>query len=528
MQALCAVLLLLAVLPATASATATQVEIDDSVASAVEYVRQAQVAETGEPGDPEGGIVFEKNGRFGNDWIAIALAAAGVSSADVATDVPGPPAQPGPSLQDFLLGEFSGNGGYWAGPPTWLPETYERPALVAHAAGLDPARISAEVNLPAQIAGSWNPATGGFGPSSAEAAYYTALGLSALARTPAPRWALAPGVEYLRRIQESDGSWTELLIAATDMTAIAVAALCEAGVPPYDPAVASALAYLKEEQDPATGAIEPGNAESSASLVSALNACGIDSQSPEWTTGASKTPVDFLLSLQATTGPGAGGFAYEPGEPTNLYSTAHALRAIAGGGFGAAPAPRSDPGLPPVRPAPAVVADAPVPHLLAIELAPGNVRMCTVTAPVGAPLTEVLAAAEVISYPAGCVSSLSVSGGTVEAINGFSPANADEAWLVRLDRGSTAVAAQQPVGFGDLIALRLGQPPADPGSAISAGPVPRAGDPGAHGRRGPHGKRGPKGKPGRNARIRCVHRRKRNGQRRVRCSVRRGERAGRA
>jgi hypothetical protein len=517
MQALCAALLLLIALPATASATATQGEIDSAIAAAVEYVRDAQVAETGEPGDPEGGIVFEKNGRFGSDWIAIALAAAGVSSADVAAEVPGPPAQPGPSLQDFLLAEYSGNGGYWAGPPTWLPETYERPALVARAGGLDPARISAEVNLPAQVAGSWNPATGGFGPTGPEAPYYTALGLSALAHTPAPKWALAPAVDYLRVIQESDGSWTEALIATADMTATAVSALCEAGAPAYDQAVASALEYLRGEQDPATGAIEPGNAESSASLVSALNACGIDPQSPEWTTGAGKTPVDYLLSLQAATGLGTGGFAYEPGEPTNVYSTAHALRAIAGGGFAAAPAPRSDPSLPSVRPAPPVAAGTPVPHLLAIELAPGNVRMCTVTAPAGAPLTAVLAAAEATSYAAGCVSSLSVSAGKVEAINGVAAANEDETWLVRLDRGSAAIAAEQPVGFGDAISLRLGERPL---GEISAGAAKEAGKAGDRGKRGPRGKRGSRGRPGRNARIACrLRRHKGTGKTRVRCHV---------
>src|ERR1044072_7590301 len=158
--ALCTVLFSLAVLPATASATATDEEIDTAVAAAIEYVRDGQMPETGEPGDPESGIVFEKNNRFSSDWIAIALAAAGASSADVYDEVPGPPAKPGPSLQDFLLTEYSGNGGFWAGPPAWLPDTYERPAMVAHAAGLDPARTSAEGYLAAQVAGRWNPLTG--------------------------------------------------------------------------------------------------------------------------------------------------------------------------------------------------------------------------------------------------------------------------------------------------------------------------------------------------------------------------------
>jgi hypothetical protein len=520
--ALCTVLFSLAVLPATASATATDEEIDTAVAAAIEYVRDGQMPETGEPGDPESGIVFEKNNRFSSDWIAIALAAAGASSADVYDEVPGPPAKPGPSLQDFLLTEYSGNGGFWAGPPAWLPDTYERPAMVAHAAGLDPARISAEVNLAAQVAGQWNPITGGFGSPSPEAAYNTALGLLALAKTPTPAWALVPATEYLRGIQESDGSWTEALIATADMTATAVAALCEVGVPPYDPTVASGLEYLKGEQVSATGAIEPGNAESAASLVSALSACGIDPQSAEWTTADDKTPVDYLISLQATTGAGAGGFAYEPGEPTNIYSTAYALRAIAGGSFSATPAPREDLSLPSVRTAPTVVAGTPVPHLLAIELAPGNVRMCNVTAPAEAPLTEVLAAGEATSYPAGCISSLALAGGKVSSINGVAPANEDEAWLTRLDRGGIAIAASQPVGFGDTVSLRLGAKPSVPqgapgGAAASVGP------PGPRGRRG---KRGHRGRPGRNAHLVCrSHRRKRSGKVKIRCTAKQGQKA---
>jgi hypothetical protein len=253
----------LAVLPAAASATATQGEIDTAIGKAVEYVRERQAPATGEPNDPESGFVFERF-RFGGDWVAGALAAAGVNSADVAAG--------GPSLQDFLLSEYGSASGWWSGSPDLFPEEYERPTLAAFAAGLDPARLSAEVNLPAQIAGTWNPATGSFGQRGGQAAYYAAFGILALRRSQVPTWVLSPAVEALGEVQEDDGSWSEELVTVADMTATAAAALCEAGVPPYDSRVGSALAYLKGQQANATGGIESGNAESASRLLSAQRA----------------------------------------------------------------------------------------------------------------------------------------------------------------------------------------------------------------------------------------------------------------
>lgn len=510
--ALCASFILLAVLPSGASATATEGEIDAAIGKAVDYVRGQQDPATGEP------FGFE-HGSFSSDWVTTSLAAAGVSAADVLT--PG-----NPSLQDFLLGDYTA---FWVGPPTKAATDYERVTLVSHAAGLDPARLSADLNLPAQIAGTWNPLAGSFGAASINS---TVFGILAMRTTPLPSWALSPAVAYLRQRQHDDGGWTfsaamtpaaKAEASEPDMTGAAIAALCEAGAPAYDPAVASALAYLKGLLVNATGAFHYAfgdNADATAWAVSGLNACGIDPQSADWKTAAGKTPVDHLLSLQVPSGPEAGGFGYENTSEANLYSTQDALRAIAGGVFTATPPSRGDPGLPSVRPAPAVATGTPVPHLLAIELAPGNVRMCQVTAPVGATLIQVLNEAKASSYPAGCVSSLAIAGGEVVSVDGVSPEGGDEAWLARLDRGAKVVAGEQPVGFGEAISLWLGERPVDAssGAAAAAGPT---------GETGLRGKRGPKGKPGRNATIRCRivkgHRpsrraRSRNG-RRIRCSV---------
>jgi Prenyltransferase and squalene oxidase repeat len=477
--------------------------VNAAIGKAVSYIRSQQDAATGKiPG-------------FGGDSATTALAAAGIDAAGFRA-IPG-----NPSLQDYLLGEY-GSEAWGDEPPQGLATEYEQAILIAHAAGLDPARLSAVSNQPAQLAGTWNPAAGSFGEPSSNS---TAFGILAMERTPLPSWALAPAVSFLRRNQHDDGGWTyfaSLTPAAQaepseeDMTGAAIASLCEAGVPAYDPAVASALDFLSGRLADATGGIEylygPPNADATAWVLSGLNACGIDPQSAQWTTGTGKTPIDFLLSLQVPSGEGAGGFGYEDASSANLYATQDALRAIAGAAFTAAPQS--------VRTPPAVAAGTPTPHLLAIELAPGNVRLCKVTAPADAPLTQVLAAARTSAHPAGCVTSFGVSGGKVTSLDGVEPANQDEAWLLRLDRGAAAPAGEQPVGFGAVISLRLGENP-----SADRGPAGPSGSAGKAGERGPQGWRGFRGKPGRNAAIGCRVHRRHGGKSRVRCTVKRHRRS---
>jgi hypothetical protein len=504
--ALCASLLVLAALPATAAATSSQSEIDAAVDKGAAYFSVQQSAGSGAI---EG---------FGSEQAITALVAAGVDAADLRANAGDP------SLQDFLLGEY-GSPAWGDDPPQGLVTEYEQAILTAHAAGLDPARLSAISNQPAQLAGLWNPAVGSFGEPTSN---HTVFGLLAMEETPLPRWALAPALSFLRRNQHDDGGWTypaSLTPGARaepseeDMTGAAIAALCEAGVPTYDPAVSAALEYLNGRLADATGGIEylwgPPNADATGWVLSGLNACGIDPQSPAWTTSTDKTPIDFLLSLQVPSGEEAGGFGYEDASGANFYASQDALRAIAGAAFAAEPQS--------VRTPPTVAAGTPVPHLLAIELASGNVRMCKVTAPAGASLAQVLAAAEGSSRPQGCVTSFGLAGGEVTAIDGVSPEGQDEAWLLRLDRGPQAVAGEQPVGFGDVVSLRFGARPSQSGTAAAASPG-KTGPAGPQGWRGPRGLRG---KPGRNAGISCrAHGGKRSGKARVRCSVRRGKRRG--
>jgi hypothetical protein len=532
--ALCASLLSLAAFPAAAGATSSQTEIDAAVAKAVDYMRLQQDVATGAiPG-------------FGGDWSATSLAAAGVSSADVHGDLAGDP-----SLQDYLLGEYT-EPSWDEDPPGGAAVDYARAVLVAHAAGLDPARLSASSNQPAQLAGRWNPAIGSFGEASTN---NTVFGLLAMRTAGLPGWGLEPLVSFLRRNQHDDGGWNfpaALTPAARaeagdpEMTGAAIAALCEAGLPAYDPDVAEGLGFLRALLTDATGGIAypfGDNADTNAWVVSGLNACGIDPQSPAWTTPSGKTPIDFILALQDQSGADAGGFEYQAGFGGSVYTTQDALRAIAGGVFTAAPPQPLGAGLPRLRPAPVVSAGTPVPHLLAIGYGSGNVRMCKVIAPAGGSLAALLSVAQASSSPAGCVTSFAVEGGRVTAINGVAPENADRAWLLRLDRGAETLAGEQPVGFGALVALRLGANPSTqqgpagvPGQAGTPGPTGASGAAGATGRagapgkvgkagpRGPKGERGPRGRPGRNAELACK-RQRRASKNQVRCTVK-GERRG--
>jgi hypothetical protein len=512
---------LAAIHPPSAGA-ATQAEIDDAVAGGAQWLRAQQGPSPFDPSEPYTGQIP----GFGGDWAATALAVAGVDSADVRNLALGPP-----SLQDHLSGAYS--NGYWIEPPSFdpifgVPATeYERAILVSHAAGLDPARLSAESNLPAQLAGVWNGSTGSFGTPSSNA---TAFGILALIQTPVPSWALEPAVSYLRRNQHDDGGWTfgtatTATARATpgdpDMTGAAIAALCEAGVPVYDTDVAEGLEFLHAGLEE-SGAIEApfgSNVDTNAWAISGLNACGIDPQSPEWTTAAGNTPVDYVLSLQVTTaGPDAGGFGYSSPEFPGVYTTQDAMRVIAGEVFSAEPLS--------LRPVADVPSGTAVPHALAIAFAPGDVRMCKVTAPVGATVAAVLEAAKTSSYPPGCVSSVGVSGGAVETIDGYSPASDDDAWLVQLDSGTPAAAGPQPVGFGDVVSLWVGTEPVGAagipgpaGPAGSAGAAGPAGPAGAKGKHGAKGKRGPRGRPGRNASIGCKVKHRGSGKRRIKCSV---------
>ncbi|MFN8203949.1 MAG: prenyltransferase/squalene oxidase repeat-containing protein [Solirubrobacteraceae bacterium] len=453
----------LAALPAGAQA-ATPATISESVALGAGWLRAQQ--------DPATGLVS----GFGGDWSLSAMAAAGVNAADWRAPEPG-----APSAQDAYLAEWTSsawlapvdpdNG--WLSPDFRSASDFARATLLAHAAGLQPSRLSADQNLVAQLAAAWR-GDGQYGSAGLNGAMFAMM---ALAQERVPQAVLDKTVALIRANRHDDGGWNYGLVTSpeaaasasdVDMTGAGVAALCAAGVPATDPDVQSALAFLRGKLEDSGGFTTPWfgtNADSNAWVVAGLNACGIDPQSPAWTTGSASTPLDFLVSLQRTSGANTGSFRWIPSEgeddAPNLYATQDALRALAGGVFSATPPPREDPSLPAVRPAPQVDDGTSVPFALAIDAGGGDVRFCRVVAGTDSTIAEVLEAAQHTAQPTGCAEGLATDGGEVAALNGVTPA-AGERWTATLDGGQPGRAGLQHACFGAVIALSVG---ADPGPA---------------------------------------------------------------
>ena len=437
--------------PAAASATSTTKQVKAAKLLGAAYLKTLQ--------QPSGG--------FETDWVLGALAAAG----DAAAGVQAPGAAT--DARSYYR-ELVGDPASWPGPEASASD-YERAALNAYAAGIDPARVSAGQNLIARIASYYDPADPGYYGSTATLTS-TVFAVLALAETKTrvgrqrvPQALLEPSIAALEANQHSDGGWTyqkaagephRLAEAAEpDETGAVMAALCSAGVPAGASAITSAESYLKGDLAGSTGAFNApfgANTDSNAWAVQGLNACGVDPQEAGFTTATGKTPIDFLISQQLAD----GGFVYEAGETeADEYSTQDAVRALAGAGFTAKPplpkgAPRwvFESGFQPgVQSQVTLIVDngASSPALCAVSLSPAG---ATTT------LAAVLEAAETSATPAGCVSSfLPTSGaGAITQIDG-SPNPAAPKWRIAIDGGPQASAKRSSkVELGDTISLLLG------------------------------------------------------------------------
>ena len=153
---LAAILVSLAV-PTMASATVSTAEINESLSKGVTYLKGLQSETTGEIAG------------FGGDWSLTSLAAAGTAATDVnKSGVAGRDAR---SWYESVVGAAG-----W--PSGGLSTDYERGALDAYAAGIDPARVSKRSNLLAGVAGTYQPASPGY---YGETFNGTVFGLLALA-----------------------------------------------------------------------------------------------------------------------------------------------------------------------------------------------------------------------------------------------------------------------------------------------------------------------------------------------------------
>jgi hypothetical protein len=452
--ALAAAVLASLLAPAAASATATAEQIEKSIGSGVTYLKGLQK----ESGELAG---------FGGDWALTAFAAAKVAAADV-----NKAGKEGTDARSWYEGAV--------GVATWPGEgavatDFERAALAAYAAGIDPARVSQRQNLIAKIASFHQSGSPGYYGSTFNATVFALLVLGNVKTTTGaqrlPQIVLDQAVEAVEANQHTDGGWTwekaagneEALKKASelDMTGAAMAALCGAGVANTAETITDAKAFLVSKFVKASGAFESPfgvNTDSTSWVVQGLKACGIDPQGPEFTGSApgKKTPLDFLISQQVS----GGGFRYgTSGSTPNQYSSQSAVRALGSGGFTAAPpAPSKGPQWKGVTEfavgeaettSLALIVDDGVaaPQVCSVSLAP---KATTTT------LATVLTAAVAGTTPAECVTGfLPASGeGAITQINGY-PAVPAEKWNVTIDGGAEVQAKRSTVvEVGDTIYLR--------------------------------------------------------------------------
>jgi hypothetical protein len=449
-----AVLCTLALAP-PALANSSPAEVTHAVGGGVAYLKSQQATN----GSWEG---------FGSEWVLTSLAAAGVPPAGVKREA-------GATNARAYYRELIGNAAAWPGGEAPVID-FETAALVAYASGIEPARVSPTQNLIAQILAQYRPSDpGAYG--SAELFNGTAFALMALADAKTlkdaqrvPQVLLEKSIEVVRRNQHTDGGWNYLVAegdtkaleapAEAEFTGATIAALCGAGVPTSDPAIKSALSFLKAEQsaEPAgSGAFESGfgvNTDTAAWVVEGLNACGINPQGGEFTTSRGKTPIDFLISQQLP----EGGFQYEAeeGEP-NLYSSQDAVRALAGAGFTAAPSKAKGQKLWLYEKK--FTASDTTELGLIINTGSSPLQVCSVNiTPTSAKVTlaSVLEAAETAATPAGCVSGFTPASGkgAITSIDG-SPNPPQASWQVSIDGGPEKQATRKtPIGIGDTIYLK--------------------------------------------------------------------------
>jgi hypothetical protein len=298
----------------------------------------------------------EKNTEpaFGGDWALTSLASAGKAAAEVTR---------GKTKPTNARAWYEG----YIDPATWPEESeykageFEKAALISYAAGIEPARVSVERNLIANVISEYQTANPGYygKPSVFED---TIFGLLALADTKTiagveriPVALLKQSVEAIVKNQHTDGGWSyeqaegskEVLesVAEADTTGAAIAALCTSGVKyeGEEKALSKGEEFLKKILE-LSGGFEyiygKPNADSNAWAVQGLKACGVSIETFKKEGKEAKTPIEFLESLQIkTAGEEEGGFLEEKGSAAgaNYYASQDAVRALAKGGFTAEP-----------------------------------------------------------------------------------------------------------------------------------------------------------------------------------------------
>lgn len=463
-----------AALPAAATAApAPQSEIDAAVAAGVNWIADQQnKTSSGAPNaNPTGGLP-----GFNGGWAITTLAAGGIHPADV--QKPGVPV----NLQDYWYSQYMPGGFYpnmGALPGPEVAGGYGREALIASAAGIRVTKIAAEFSLTASLASKWRAERGDFGAFAPNSDGFALLATQGLHLPKGVRQKIVTNLLGAQKTgttpdaqgRTAVGGWS--FSGGTggtgdiDMTGAVLSMICQEGMTTADPAVAGGVDFLHRRLNPDTGGfgtatenfIPPNNTPSAAWAVIGLKACGVDVQGPAWTTPNDQNPIKFLLSQQRTDPAAPGGIGSMKYIPTNAYpasgtdmnSTEAGIRALSNSRWYSNPPQRANAADPRWRPTPAVADGTTVPVALSVDPGNGDVRFCAVRIPSGTPLTAVLETARTASIPTGCISDWASNGSAITTINGQTGTQ----WRVRFADGDSAVARDQAVGFGDVVALEL-------------------------------------------------------------------------
>jgi hypothetical protein len=442
-------------LPAAASATSTKAEIEASVSKGVTYLEGLQ----------------ETSGGFPSDWDIDSLAATGVAAANLKKTGAETDAR---TWYHKLVGNETATK--W--PKEALVTEYERAALVAYAAGIDPARVSKTQNLIAGIASYYQPESPGYygPPGNFNGTVFALLALVDTKTTGGvqrvPNALLKKSIEVIEKNQHTDGGWawekaegseTKLKAAAEpDMTGAAMAALCGAHVEKSSTVIKKGATYLKAKLLSSNGAFESefgANTDSNAWAVQGLDACGIEPQGTEFTaSGTKKTPIDFLISQQLA----SGAFRYlTTGSSANEYSSQDAVRALTGAGFTVTP-PVPTGGLEQWFAESGFSTSEGVKSQLTLIInnESSALKVCSVSVEPKAATTtlgKVLEAAVKGTAPSECVTGFSSEAGTeaISQINSY-PATPDALWDYSIDGGTEKQATlKSEIQLGDTTYLRF-------------------------------------------------------------------------
>lgn len=440
------------VAPGSASATSTAEEIANATSGGVTYIKTFQQTNGSIPG-------------FGGDWSLTSLAAAGTAAANVKKTAESTDAR---TWYQGVVGASTFGG---EKPPA---TEFERAALLAFAAGIDPARPSKRQNLIAKVASFYQTASPGYYGTVFNETVFGLLALAATKTTTGvqrvPQVVLNQAIEAVRANQHTDGGWTFAKVAGNkeaeesasepDMTGAAMAALCTAGVANTDETVVEGREYLESHLVNASGAFESAfgvNTDSNAWGVQGLNACGIPSQGAGFTTAMGKTPIDFLISQKIA----GSGFKYQPANKTaELNASQDAVRALAGAGFTATP-PVPTGGLPQWKAETEFGTKATESVGLALVIDNGTtLKVCSVTVAPAATTTTLSAVLDTAvkgTTPTGCVTGYLPGSGTgaITQINGF-PVSPEEKWNIVIDGGEKKQAKRNTtIHLGDTIYLKF-------------------------------------------------------------------------